>query len=174
MKTLVLLRHAKSDWSEPDKNDFDRPLNERGVKDAPIMGKAVRNIDVPPQIIYSSDALRAKMTAEAVSSSSGAGIPIEYKNEFYNADAAEMLGFIRTIPANYESVLLIGHNPTFEELTTMMISSGQARLRFPTSALAVLKSEIDDWKDAAPGMFTLELFLNPKVVKSIAKGNNKE
>jgi phosphohistidine phosphatase len=114
------------------------------------------------------------MTAEAVSTSSGAGIPIEYKNEFYNADAAEMLGFIKTIPANYESVLLIGHNPTFEELTTMMISSGQARLRFPTSALAVLKSEIDDWKDAAPGMFTLELFLNPKVVKSIAKGNNKE
>lgn len=174
MKTLILLRHAKSDWSEPDKNDFDRPLNERGAKDAPIMGKAVRNLEVPPQIIYTSDALRAKMTAEAISSASGVNTPIELKNEFYNADAAEMLTLIKNIPENFDTVLLIGHNPTFEELTSLLISGGQAILRFPTAALAVLKSEITGWKDAAPGMFSLELFMNPKAVKSIAKGAGKE
>lgn len=174
LKTLFLLRHAKSDWSEPDKNDFDRPLNERGTKDAPIMGKALGNLEDIPRIVYSSDALRAKLTAESVISSSGADIPVEYKNEFYNADVSEMLGFIKTIPDDFDSVLLIGHNPTFEELTSLLISGGQASLRFPTSALAVLKSEIAGWKDAAPGMFSLEIFLNPKTVKSIMKGNNKE
>jgi phosphohistidine phosphatase len=174
MKTLILLRHAKSDWSEPDKNDFDRPLNERGEKDAPIMGRAVQNLDVPPQIIYSSDALRAKMTAEAISSASGSNTPIIWKNEIYNADAAEMMGIIKTLPEDYESVLMIGHNPTFEELTSYLISGGQAMLRFPTAALAVLKSEMNGWKDAAPGMFTLEIFINPKTVKSIGKGAGKE
>jgi phosphohistidine phosphatase len=144
MKTLLLMRHAKSSWKHPELQDYDRPLSKRGLKDAPSMGKIVQDRELVPELILSSPALRAQQTAELVSEACGSTRPVEYINEFYLAEPQVYLDGLHALSPDLERVMLIGHNPGLEGLLQML--SGQVA-SLPTAAIAHLVLPIQSWEE---------------------------
>lgn len=144
MKTLLLMRHAKSSWKHSDVKDFDRPLNKRGENDAPLMGTLLLDQELIPQLILSSPALRARMTAEAVVKQMNYTGEVQYFDSFYLAEPSVYFDIVRTLPDTYERVLLIGHNPGLEavvqELTKQVVP-------LPTSALAHIALPVQHWSE---------------------------
>ncbi len=143
MKTLLLLRHAKSSWDESGLADIDRPLNKRGKRDAPRIGFLLREEGIVPDLILCSPALRARKTAEAVVENSGYEGEIEIQDSFYPGQTADFLDVISHLPDEYQSVLVVGHNPALEELLT---SSTDESVTLPTAALAQVSLPIQSWR----------------------------
>ena len=133
MKTLLIVRHAKSSWNHPGLSDHDRPLNRRGKEDAPKMGEVLRDEDTIPDMIISSTAKRAQKTAELMADSSGFDGKIVFTRAFYNADSDTYLDMLKTIPDNIETVMFVGHNPGMEELVYDL--TGES-VRFTTANIA--------------------------------------
>lgn len=161
MKRLILLRHAKSDWSDTELHDFERPLNKRGEKNAPEMGKRLRKGGVKPERIISSPARRARDTARLLTRKltileSG----VMFKDDIYEADTKTLLEMIRSVPQELECVLLVGHNPGLTELANLLGKLGIANL--PTCAAVGLDLEINSWKKLAPGCAKLWFYDYPK------------
>ncbi len=144
MKTLLILRHAKSSWKNKALSDHDRPLNPRGQRDAPNVGKRLRSEDLIPDAILSSTAKRARQTAEAVAEESGCAGELQLSRELYGGGPEAYLEAIRSLPSLVDCALVIGHNPDLEEL--LEILSGES-VRLPTAALAHLQLDIQDWQD---------------------------
>ena len=111
MKTLLVLRHAKSSWSDPALDDHERPLNKRGRRDGPRMGKLVRQSGLMPDVVISSDAVRAWLTAEAVVQAARHAGEILLDQQLYMASPADILSLLRTVRENAETVMIAGHNP---------------------------------------------------------------
>ena len=144
MKTLLILRHAKSSWKNNELSDHDRPLNPRGQRDAPNVGKRLRNEDLIPDAILSSTAKRARQTAEAVAEESGCAGELQLSGELYGGGPEAYLEAIRSLPSPVDCALVVGHNPDLEELVEIL--SGES-VRLPTAALAHLQLDIQDWQD---------------------------
>lgn len=144
MKTLLVLRHAKSSWSNPNLADHDRPLNARGKRDAPRLGRLLRQLDLVPELIISSTAKRALSTAEAVAQESGYESEIELARHFYHAWPGTFLESIRTIDDTYQRVMIVGHNPGLEELVEGLTGLAE---RMPTAALAQISLPIQSWDE---------------------------
>jgi phosphohistidine phosphatase len=145
MKTLLVLRHAKSSWNDTALDDHERPLNTRGERDAPRMGELVREHRLTPDVIISSDAIRAQLTAEAVGEAAGYTGKIVFDNRLYHADAADIVAVLRTVPeTNDGTVMVVGHNPGLEQLITELTSEEED---LPTAALAHIVLPIDRWRD---------------------------
>jgi phosphohistidine phosphatase len=144
MKSVLLLRHAKSSWKHPDLNDQDRPLNKRGKRDAPIMGRLLKRKDLVPDIIISSTAIRARSTAEALAKASGYKGEIILNKSLYAARPEAYLGLMRDLSVQYVRVLIVGHNPGLEELVEML--TGEIHL-IPTCSLAHVKFRVGKWSD---------------------------
>jgi len=144
MKTLLVLRHAKSSWNDPQLDDHERPLNERGRRDGPRMGKLVREYGLIPDIVISSDAVRAQLTAEAVAATARYAGEILLDPRLYLASPADIVSLLRTVRENAETVMIIGHNPGLEELVEQLTDE---RHDLPTAALAHIVLEIDQWRD---------------------------
>lgn len=152
MKTLLLLRHAKSSWDDESVPDHDRPLNRRGKKSAPMMGRLILKEGLTPERIYSSTAVRARKTAEAVARTCRVRDRLELVENLYLAPAGTLLAEAQSrTPEPVERVLLVGHNPGMEDLVEAL--SGH-RERFPTAALAVFELGIDAWADLGLGVET--------------------
>ena len=159
MKTLLLLRHAKSDWDDTSLRDFDRPLAARGERDAPRIGKALRDRGPLPDLIISSPAVRAKATIEAVIKAAKLKLEIRFDKTIYGASSAELMKLIGRLPDGSSCVLLVGHNPGFEDLFGRLIGSHE---RMPTAALACIEFQIDHWEDVKDGEGKLAWLLTPK------------
>ena len=144
MKTLLVLRHAKSSWNDPQLDDHERPLNERGRRDAPRMGELLREFGLRPDVVISSDAVRARLTAEAVAAAARYVGEIVLDPHLYLASPADILSLLRTVRENAETVMIIGHNPGLEELVEQLTDE---RHDLPTAALAHIVLEIDQWRD---------------------------
>jgi phosphohistidine phosphatase len=144
MKILLLLRHAKSDWDDPTLDDIDRPLNARGLKDAPRMGKLLRKQELLPDLALCSDAKRARATLELVAEESGYQGEIRYTRDLYAAPADAFLEALSVLPGEYKSVMLVGHNPSLEELLYKL--TGQ-RQPLSTAALAQVRLLIESWQE---------------------------
>jgi phosphohistidine phosphatase len=144
MKTLLILRHAKSSWKNNELSDHDRPLNPRGQRDAPNVGKRLRNEDLIPDAVLSSTAKRARQTAEAVIEESGCAGELQLSGELYGGGPEAYLEAIRNLPSGVDCALVVGHNPDLEELVEIL--SGES-VRLPTAALAHLQLDIQDWQD---------------------------
>jgi len=156
MKTLMLLRHAKSSWKESEIDDHDRPLNKRGKKTAPLMGHFLSIADLVPDLILSSTAVRARETTEAVAKASSYKGPIELLDTLYLATAGKLLSEAQShTPDSVGRLLLVGHNPGMEDLVEILSEKREA---FPTAALAVLEVTIERWGE-------LELGVETKLVK---------
>ncbi len=144
MKTVLLMRHAKSSWKDHKLPDMDRPLNKRGKKDARRMGSILKDKELVPQQILSSPAVRAKMTAESVAEKSGFTVKINYQDAFYLAEPSIYEDALKGLPDDIERVMLIGHNPGMEGL--VQILSGQVE-SLPTGAIAYLVIPVKHWSE---------------------------
>ena len=132
MKTLLVLRHAKSSWDDPALGDHERPLNKRGRRDAPRMGELVREHGLIPDVVISSDAVRARLTAEAVVEAARYAGEILVDHHLYMASPADILSRLRTVREKAETVMIVGHNPGLEELVAQLTGE---RPDLPTAAL---------------------------------------
>lgn len=145
MKTLLLLRHAKSSWKDAELDDHDRPLNKRGKQDAPRMGRLLRDEDLLPDVILCSTAKRARKTIERVIEASGFSGPCELDAALYGATPAD---YLRVLAARaddqHERVMLVGHNPGMEELLEGLIGSYES---LPTAALAQVELDVPSWRE---------------------------
>jgi phosphohistidine phosphatase len=144
MKTLLLMRHAKSDWKESDLADHERPLNKRGQKDAPRMGSILAERELVPQRLLSSSAVRARQTAEAVVKTSGFQGEVTYLDRLYLAEADEYMAALHELPDSVERVMVIGHNPGLE--TLLQLLSGQIE-SLPTAVIAHLALPVQHWTE---------------------------
>jgi phosphohistidine phosphatase len=144
MKTLLVLRHAKSSWDDPALEDHERPLNKRGQRDAPRMGELVREIGLIPALVLSSDAVRARLTAEAVAEAAHYAGEILLHPHLYLASPADILSLLPTVRENAETVMIVGHNPGLEQLVEQLTGE---RMDLPTATLAQISLPIDRWRD---------------------------
>jgi len=144
MRTLLILRHAKSSWKHAGLSDHDRPLNRRGERDAPFMGQLLRSQRLSPGAIVSSTALRAQRTAEDVAQSSGFEGAVQLEGRLYLADAGTIVDVGREVDAETHRILVVGHNPGVEELVSRLTGQDE---RLPTAALAQIALPIDQWNE---------------------------
>jgi phosphohistidine phosphatase len=144
MKTVLILRHAKSSWSNARLADHDRPLNSRGKRDAPHAGRWLRDQDLTPDLIVTSSAERALATAEAVALASDYDREIAVTRAFYHAGPENYLELLGGLSDEYKRVLVVGHNPGLEELVEQL--SGRAETMV-TAALAVIDLSIEHWHE---------------------------
>src|SRR5215813_5144209 len=114
MKTLFVLRHAKSSWDNPNLADFDRPLNERGLAAAPFMGRVLRTKGYRPELILSSPAERARTTAALFKAGAGLDSPLEYDDRIYEASPQKLLKVVSKVADDKNSLMVVGHNPGME------------------------------------------------------------
>lgn len=142
MKTLLLLRHAKSSWKDSEIDDHDRPLNKRGKRDAPRMGQLLKEENLLPDLIISSSAKRCRKTAEHVIEGSGYRGEARLTGELYEADAPKLRDFAGLLPASADRVLLIGHNPGLEVFLETLVG---VYTPLTTAALAHVEVPIDQW-----------------------------
>ena len=139
MKTLLILRHAKSSWNYPELSDYDRPLNSRGKRDAPRMGKYLRQQSLIPDRILTSSAKRARKTANKVAKSCDYTGKVKKIEAFYDAVPGVYFEVLQGLPDKYQCVMVVGHNPTMERLVNHL--TGQIE-RMPTAALAHIELPI--------------------------------
>lgn len=167
MPTLLLLRHAKSSWENDDLDDFDRPLNPRGRRAAPAMGKVLLERELVPDRVLCSPAARTRETWALVEDALETEVPAEYPDALYLADTSEMVEEIRSGGREARRLLVVGHNPGMERLALALAGDGPLELRarmavkYPTAALAVLGFE-GGWGAVAPGRGRLVHFIRPK------------
>ena len=144
MKTLLILRHAKSSWKDPDLSDHDRPLNTRGEKDAPRMGRLLRKQELLPELILSSSAERARKTAEKVAEESEFEGMLRFSRDLYSFGKEAYLEALSEVPDEINIVMIVGHNPSVEELLETI--TGQHE-RLTTASLAQISISMDHWGD---------------------------
>ncbi len=144
MKTLLLLRHGKSSRDDAALADQARPLAPRGRKDAPRMGRLIRDRELVPDAVVSSPAVRARSTALLAAEAADFVGPIRFDARIYEASVDTLLEVVRGLPDGEDRVLLVGHNPGFEDLLAAF--SGTAE-HFPTGALARVELSVDRWSD---------------------------
>ncbi len=167
MKTIYLLRHAKSSWKNATLDDFDRPLNKRGRRAAKLMGRYLVGHAIEPAQILCSSSKRTRETLEVLQGAIGGSIPIRVEKGIYLAEASELLQRLRALGDSLSSVMVIGHNPGIERLALILTAtSGKDGTRmadkFPTGALAVLKADIDTWERLVPDTARLDSFVRPR------------
>lgn len=168
MKTLLLMRHAKSSWKHPELPDFERGLAKRGKKDAPLMGGLLKDKELVPQMILCSTAVRSRQTAEAVVETSGFKGELAFQEGLYLAEPEAYLAAVRALPDELERVLVIGHNPGLEGLLQQMTGQIEA---LPTSTIAYLSLPVQRWAEAAGG--ELVEILRPADQRNLEKAGKK-
>lgn len=169
MKTLTILRHAKSSWDDAVARDFDRPLNARGQRAAVTVGRHMRSEGLSFDHVVASPAVRITETVEQVESGYGSALAPAWDRRIYLASASTLMDVVHELPAGADSALLIGHNPGLEDLILMLVpdrSSDALRSsveeKFPTAALAVITFETDDWSAIRSNSGALVRFIRPR------------
>ena len=162
LKRLTLLRHAKSSWKDPDLDDFERPLNGRGNRDAPMMGERLLARGARPSLFLTSNATRARETARLIAKA--IGFPVEFlqsEPELYLATADEMLALLAQQPDEFNDMLVCAHNPGITELANRLTGAGIDNI--PTCGIVAMQAEIPGWKALNDGVrFELMYFDYPK------------
>lgn len=169
MLTLTLLRHAKSSWESASLDDFDRPLNDRGRKAAPLAGRDLVRLKLQPELILCSTAKRTRETLALVLPEFGKPKPeVIFEDELYLAYVTTLLDRVRATDDGPQSVMLVGHNPGLQGLALAMIGAGEgediATLadKLPTSAIVAIAFDAKRWRDVEPAGGRLLHFVIPK------------
>jgi phosphohistidine phosphatase len=167
MRRLMLLRHAKA--GPPSAQDIDRPLAERGREAAPLMGAYLKEEQLFPDLALVSSATRTRETWDLLQPHLGE-VEVRYEPRIYEASPERLLAVVREVEPDYRTILMVGHNPGFQDLAAQLVNHGDryayARLtqKFPTAALAVLDFDGEEWADAAPRTARLDRFVTPKTL----------
>jgi phosphohistidine phosphatase len=144
MKTLLIMRHAKSSWKFASLSDHDRPLNERGERDAPLMGKLLNEQGFVPDLILTSTAMRASETARLVAENCSFDGEIKKDRNLYHAGVDEFIDGLKSHPDDEDTVMVVGHNPGIAELVDYLTDSPES---MTTANIAVIRLAIDSWGD---------------------------
>jgi phosphohistidine phosphatase len=167
LKTLFLLRHAKSSWKDDRLDDFDRPLNKRGRLAATAIGEYMAGQGISPAQVLCSSAKRTRETLERAQEAIGA-VPVRFERGIYMAEAPALLKRLKRLNDSLASVMLVGHNPGLENLAQGLVKNGDEPLRqelqvkFPTGSLAVIEADVDRWADLQPGCGRLTALVRAK------------
>lgn len=166
MKILYVLRHAKSDWGDPPRKDFDRPLNARGKKAAKAIGKELRKRKVKVDEVLASPAVRAQQTLGLVQEAYGRAFSVSDQRAIYMAEAETLLNLVRNASDEASRILIVGHNPGLQELVVSLSKPGElldeAIEKFPAAALAEIRFDVKGWNDISPGGGILEYLVRPR------------
>ena len=167
MKSLTLLRHAKSGWDDNVARDFDRPLNLRGRRAARVIGRKMREEGLAFDLVLASQARRVVETIEEVEEAFGP-LEADYDERLYLASPATLLDIVHGAGDGFESLLLIGHNPGLEALTLQLARKDGDSLRaeveakYPTGTLAEIRFGVERWRDIRSGGGALVRFIRPR------------
>ncbi len=159
MKTLFILRHAKSSWKDDSLQDFDRPLNGRGRKAAEVIGTLMRNKKLTPDLVLSSPAVRARETIQIVMKTARLPVELRYDQRIYEAGPLQLLEVISQIEEDKDSVLLVGHNPGLEELLQVLTGSVE---HMATATLGKIDLKAAKWSKALEDKGTLDWLVKAK------------
>ena len=159
MKTILLLRHAKSDWGDRDMADIDRPLNRRGQAAAPVMAAWIAEHGLSPDLVLCSTARRTRETLALVRPALTGDVPEVLDEALYLAEVPVLLARLRGLDDAVGTVLVIAHNPGLEDLAAKLSDFAGT---MPTAGLVVLRFDVASWKQVAPGGGKLHAFVTPK------------
>lgn len=168
MKTLTLLRHAKSGWDDDVQRDFDRPLNGKGRRAAQTVGRHLRREGLRFDHVVASPALRVQQTLEEVRRGFGGDMDAEWDRRVYLASAATLLEVVHGLPADASTALVVGHNPGLEDLVLLLVPDigrgprDAVEEKYPTASVAELHFAVDHWPDIAERGGTLARFVRPR------------
>lgn len=169
MLTLALLRHAKSSWDDPGRDDFHRPLAERGHDAAPRMGRWMAAHGIAPDFVLCSTAERTRATLDLVLPQLAPPVPpVRLLGELYLASARELLACVHAVEPGPRVLLVVGHNPGLHRLALLLVGQGNReqigalRLKLPTAGLVVLRFAGPRWRDVAAGAGELRAFASPR------------
>lgn len=158
MKTLLLMRHAKSDWDADYGDDHDRPLNERGTRSARLMGRVLADEGLEPAHVISSTALRARTTAELANEAGEWGARLSLERALYDEGPKGVLATVASTP-DVARLMLVGHQPTWSMLVAALTGE---RVEMKTATVAVIDLEVETWAGLANGTGTLRGILHPR------------
>lgn len=165
MKTLTLLRHAKSEWDDPSLSDFERPLNARGRSAARAMGREMGALGLAWDRIVASPAARVTETIDGLVESYGPLAPV-YDEAIYLASLDALLDIVRATDDAHATLLIVGHNPGMERLALLLSRGGplhdEIALKYPTGSLVEIALPVDHWREVAESRGTLVRFLRPR------------
>ena len=160
MKTLYLVRHAKSSWKDSSLSDFERPLNDRGNSDKKTMAKRLKEKQTQLDLLLSSSSRRTRQTTKAISQELEiSSSKVEFKETLYHASTHEMLNEINTVSNGINNLMIVGHNPGTSNLCGYLTDNYRD---FPTLGIAKITFELDYWEEISKGTGTLEWFDYPK------------
>jgi phosphohistidine phosphatase len=148
MKTLYVIRHAKSSWDNEGLPDFDRPLNERGKTDAPRMGKRLKEKEVHPDLLLSSPARRAYSTSKRIAKVLGYNKEnIQRENKLYHASDADILKVLTDLPDKFNTVMIFGHNPGLTDFVNLLNDKKPVTDNIPTCGVVAFEFSIQSWSE---------------------------
>jgi len=173
MKTLYLLRHGKSSWETPGQRDFDRPLKNRGIQAARLMGRHMAATSLRPELILCSAAARAQQTLSCFLEGYGEEPECLIEDGLYHSTSKSMIERLSAVPDDIPSVMIVGHNPGMQHLALDLAESASGdwhrmREKFPTAALAVMTLDEPSWSPITPGSFTLQGYFKPKELEAFS------
>ncbi|PYS98615.1 MAG: phosphohistidine phosphatase [Acidobacteria bacterium] len=171
MKTLYVLRHAKSSWDEAGLSDFDRPLNKRGTTTAPFMGETMASNGFEPDVIVSSPAVRARETSQLVKEAARMTVDIIFDERIYEASARTLQLVASSIDDRFESAMIVGHNPGMEGLIRLLTGKSE---EMPTAALAIIDLDIEHWNEIDSGLGELRRIIRPKEEMKLEKRDQRK
>lgn len=159
-RTLIIVRHAKSSWVDQNLSDYQRPLNQRGLNDAPFMAKVMSEAEAKPDRIISSGALRALTTANEYAKAFGMNSSdVQVDDKIYEASVADLIEVINTFDDSWERVLIFGHNPGFSYLTQYLCGE---MVQLPTNGVVCMEIELDSWEHLGHGCADMKYHDYPK------------
>jgi phosphohistidine phosphatase len=161
LKRLYLIRHAKSSWSNLKISDFDRPLNQRGKREAPLMAQRLAKYGVCPDALISSPAKRARTTAEIVAK--GVNYPLKqicFDDSVYTSETVDLLQVLRKTTDQVETAFLVGHNYAITDLAVLL--TGEYIRKIPTSGIVAMDLSVDSWAEVGPGKGAMLFFDFPE------------
>lgn len=166
MKTLTLLRHAKSSWNDPIARDFDRPLNSRGRRAAKTIGREMRAQGLTFDRIIASPAVRVMETLADVADGYGRPLDAEFDRRIYLATAEALLELVQKTDDGAAALLIVGHNPGLESLALLLGQKSPLRaeieLKYPTATLCEISLPVENWSQVAEGVGTIARFIRPR------------
>jgi phosphohistidine phosphatase len=168
MLTLSLVRHAKSSWANPGQQDFDRPLNERGLEAAPRMGASMAEHGIAPDLVLCSPSVRTRQTLDLMLPHFSTRPKVLYEDAFYLGAPATLLKRVRKLEADVKHAMIVAHDPGLHQLAMDLPGAGDPDVlqalaqKFPTAALAVIVFEARSWSKVKSGAGRLKLFMTPK------------
>lgn len=169
MKRLILLRHAKSDWSDAFLSDHDRPLNKRGQRTAAQIGNYFQLEEITPDHVFCSTAKRAQETLERLQQTALSDFPVSFLAELYGAGVQTLVSLVQDHGAPYDTVMLVGHNPCIEDAAIALTGRDDSGLlptlyqKVPTGSLIVLDFDVKSFAHISLKSGSLKQFFRPKI-----------